>query len=57
VEEARAAMGIDWMIGRELAQAIPPAYTRWMGQQMLSQMAEQQLDAATRHKLFYKAEE
>jgi DNA (cytosine-5)-methyltransferase 1 len=26
------AMGIDWMTGRELRQAIPPAYTKYIGQ-------------------------
>jgi DNA (cytosine-5)-methyltransferase 1 len=32
---AAAAMGIDWMIGTELTQAIPPAYTEWLGREML----------------------
>ena len=27
------AMGIDWMSLDELSQAIPPAYTRWIGEQ------------------------
>jgi DNA (cytosine-5)-methyltransferase 1 len=31
-----AAMGIDWMTPPELAQAIPPAYTEWIGQQLLA---------------------
>lgn len=35
VEFARDAMGIDWMTGKELVQAIPPAYTEWLGKQML----------------------
>lgn len=29
------AMGIDWMTKRELAQAIPPAYTRFIGSEFL----------------------
>lgn len=29
--EARAAMGIDWMEWDELREAIPPAYTEWIG--------------------------
>lgn len=33
---ARHAMGIDWMTRDELAQAIPPAYTRWIAEQMQS---------------------
>ena len=31
LEVQRRAMGIDWMDLRELSQAIPPAYTRWIG--------------------------
>ena len=33
--EARTAMGIDWMPKSRLAQAIPPAYTEWIGRQLL----------------------
>lgn len=33
--DARRAMGIDWMTKAELSQAIPPAYTEWLGKQML----------------------
>jgi DNA (cytosine-5)-methyltransferase 1 len=32
------AMGIDWMIGRELSQAIPPSYTRWLGERLLAHL-------------------
>lgn len=30
----RQVMEIDWMTRRELAQAIPPAYTRWLGRRL-----------------------
>lgn len=32
------ASGIDWMTRREMAQAIPPAYTRFIGKQILNAM-------------------
>lgn len=35
VEQAREAMGIDWMTLAELCQAIPPAYTRFIGEQLM----------------------
>lgn len=35
VDEARAAMGIDWMPMKSLSQAIPPAYGAWIGRQAL----------------------
>lgn len=34
VSEGRKAMGIDWMTRKELAQAIPPAYTEFIGRQL-----------------------
>jgi DNA (cytosine-5)-methyltransferase 1 len=36
LEQARAAMGIDWMTWDELREAIPPAYTEWIGTQLLA---------------------
>lgn len=35
--EAKEAMGIDWMSRREISQAIPPAYTLYIGQQFALQ--------------------
>ena len=35
VPAAKKAMGIDWMTRAELAQAIPPAYTAYIGAQLL----------------------
>lgn len=36
---ARAVMGIDWMTRPELSEAIPPAYTRFVGEQLLAYAA------------------
>lgn len=38
LEEASEAMGIDWMTWDELREAIPPAYTRWVGEQLLAHL-------------------
>lgn len=35
IEQAREAMGIDWMIWGELVEAIPPIYTQEIGKQIL----------------------
>jgi DNA (cytosine-5)-methyltransferase 1 len=34
--DGERALGIDWMSKVELAQAIPPAYARWLGEQALA---------------------
>jgi len=35
---AQRCMGIDWMGQSGLSQAIPPAYTQWIGQQMIKHL-------------------
>jgi len=40
LERQKQAMGVDWEITvRELSEAIPPAYTRFIGEQFASQFA------------------
>jgi len=34
IEQAREAMGINWMIWGELVEAIPPVYTEYLGKQV-----------------------
>jgi DNA (cytosine-5)-methyltransferase 1 len=41
VTEGRAAMGIDWMRRAELNDAIPPAYTEFIGRQLLQALRDQ----------------
>lgn len=36
--EYRTAMGIDWMNRNELSQAIPPAYTEFVGRHLMEQL-------------------
>lgn len=38
VEDARIAMGIDWMSMKDLSQAIPPAYTEWIGRHLINHL-------------------
>lgn len=35
IDEARHAMGIDWMSRDEMSEAIPPAYTEHLGKQLI----------------------
>lgn len=34
IEEAREAMGIDWMVWDEIRESIPPTYTEFIGRQV-----------------------
>jgi len=34
----RELMGIDWMTGAELNEAIPPAYSEWLGRRLLDEL-------------------
>ncbi len=43
--EARVAMGIDWMTNAEIVEAIPPAYTQFLGAQLLGAVTEQAVAA------------
>jgi DNA (cytosine-5)-methyltransferase 1 len=36
---AGKAMGIDWMAPREVTQAVPPAYTEYIGHRLLQVVA------------------
>jgi DNA (cytosine-5)-methyltransferase 1 len=36
MEERQSAMGIDWMTRLELREAVPPAYTEWIGTQLIA---------------------
>jgi len=38
IVECRQAMGIDWMTKYELTQAVPPAYTEYVGLQLLAEI-------------------
>jgi DNA (cytosine-5)-methyltransferase 1 len=38
VAERSEAMGIDWMAGAQLSQAIPPAYTEFIGRQLMQHL-------------------
>jgi len=38
VDDWKLAMGIDWMVRDELSQAIPPAYTEYIGKYLMKQV-------------------
>lgn len=45
VANKAAAMGIDWMTGRELNEAIPPAYTEHIGRALLAHLTADEVAA------------
>lgn len=46
LEEGRKLMGIDWMSWAALIEAIPPAYTAWLGGQAYDQLRDQDDEVA-----------
>lgn len=48
IHDYRKAMGIDWMNRGELSQAIPPAYTFWIGQRLLEVLHAENSSAASK---------
>jgi DNA (cytosine-5)-methyltransferase 1 len=40
IQQTREAMGINWMPMSRLSQAIPPAYSEFIGRQVLSILGE-----------------
>ena len=37
------AMGIDWMTRKEMTQAVPPLYTKFIGEEIIKYMKGQKL--------------
>lgn len=46
VKNKRDAMGVPWMTGAEANEAIPPAYTEWVGAQLVRSLALSPLGGA-----------
>lgn len=40
VDAARDAMDIPWMTKKEINEAVPPAYTRWIGEQLVREFED-----------------
>jgi DNA (cytosine-5)-methyltransferase 1 len=48
LETQRAAIGIDWMTMEEISQAIPPAYTEFVGRQLMTAITHSEPEQAAR---------
>ncbi|MBZ5501257.1 MAG: DNA cytosine methyltransferase [Acidobacteriia bacterium] len=46
IAAAREAMGIDWMTKNEINESIPPAYTRFIGRELLRQLSFSEQESA-----------
>lgn len=44
VKSARDAMGIDWMTKKEINQSIPPAYTEFIGRQLIRAVSQESFE-------------
>jgi len=38
LDTQKEAMGVDWMTLEELSESIPPAYTQWIGEQLMAHL-------------------
>jgi DNA (cytosine-5)-methyltransferase 1 len=45
LSEARKVMGMPWASREGVSQAIPPAYTQWLGERMLAAITESRIPA------------
>jgi DNA (cytosine-5)-methyltransferase 1 len=45
IDEASAAMGINWMTWEEIREAIPPAYAAWIGARLMASLALEEVPA------------
>lgn len=50
IAEGRRAMGIDWMTRAELSEAIPPAYTQFIGDRLISFLRDMHADFSQGHR-------
>ena len=46
-DEAKLALGIDWMIYPEMAESVPPAYAEFIGHQARAALERRELEAAS----------